>query len=141
VPQAVLTLLRARRRMTKTNVYLMKLAAKLKDEGDAAKAFAQTSAAGYAGHIGGLVAGSLGGALLASKSKRVQGLASKAVGAGERLAGRVKSTGIGKWVHKHVEGGGHGGLAGGIAGGIVGEEAAQYGTTRHNIMKTKQERK
>lgn len=127
--------------MTKTNIYLEKIAARLKDEGDAAKAFAQTSAAGYAGHIGGALVGAAGGALLAAKSPKVRNLASRAVGAAGRLGERFKNTGVGKFIGKHTQGGGPTGLVGGIAGGVIGEEGAQYAATRHNIMKTKKDKR
>jgi hypothetical protein len=126
-----------------TNRYLEKIAAKLKDEGDAAKAFAQSSAAGYAGHVVGGAVGAIGAGLAASKSPAVGRLARKAI-VGTRLLGRrFSSKGVGKKISdfagKHIKGKGSlaAATAGGVAGGLAGEEAAQYAATRHNIMKAK----
>lgn len=122
-----------------TNKYLVKLAASLKDEKDVAKSFAQTSAAGYAGHIVGMAVGGVGGALLAAKSKRFGNLATRVVNRAKNFTAAAQATRAGKWIGKHTLGGGPAGVAGAVAGGIIGEEAAQYAGVRHGVMKAKKD--
>lgn len=121
-----------------TNKYLEKIAAKMHEEKDVAKAFAQTSAAGYAGHGAGMVVGGAGAALLAAKNKKFGAFAQRVVDKAKNYGARAEATRVGKFLGKHTGGGGPAGIAGAITGGFAGEEIAQYATVRHNVMKEKQ---
>lgn len=141
-----------------SNKYLEKIAI-AQDEADAGKTFGKSWAAGWAGHVGGIVAGGAGAALLASRYK--------GVGTAVRLAGtkvsKVKNafnrTGVGQGLKKAFGGDikkdigaaatmqekkrvrsiAKAGIGGAVIGGVVGEDAANYASIRSDVKRQHRE--
>jgi hypothetical protein len=127
--------------VTKPNIYLVKIAASLGDERDAAKTFGKAWLAGHAGTIAGAAVGAA--ALGSGPGRRLvaKAMQSRTYAKAKKVADGVSTSRVGKTVGKFFGHKGGPAAAGAAVGAVVGGDIGDYGAIRHGVIQSRRNAK